>query len=180
MILKMPMIVGNIPERKNAARCPMSSVMRENLTSRISLATSVVSWIDFISNYYLYSWPFTAIILVQTAVSPVREQRNFQKTNHLHRLPKSCSVCTLVTADAQALLVLCSGFSFTERREREAKDVTFKINKIKPVQANLSFQHVDSLHMLCSVREVIYPQTVDASGQRGWHKSHKTSHNWEV
>ena len=48
MILKMPMIVGNIPERKNAARCPMSSVMRENLTNRISLATSAASWLQIL------------------------------------------------------------------------------------------------------------------------------------
>lgn len=43
MILTIPMMVGNIPERKKAARCPINSVIRENLKIRISLATSVAS-----------------------------------------------------------------------------------------------------------------------------------------
>ena len=43
MILNMPMMVGNIPERKKAAMWLISSFIRENLTKRINLATSNVN-----------------------------------------------------------------------------------------------------------------------------------------
>ena len=107
MILTIPMMVGNIPERKKAARCPINSVIRENLTNRISLATSVSP--IFITDLCLTFFFSIAVLgsssssfCPRTSVAWSEEPSNFEKADHLHRLAQSCGICALVDLEFSA------------------------------------------------------------------------------